>query len=138
MYKYYDKKDKRKIRILYYITFIMIIGAAMLSVHFTKVETPTKKEVVKFSFGFILIALMTVLTFGKSFKFIKFKGMSFFITFLILLFFKSIIDTLIITIGFLSIPLLFDDLIIRSFKTYLNWGKYQKTYLLYGERNEKV
>lgn len=139
MYRFYDKKDKRKIRILYYVMFLLMVAATLLSIHFTNAEIPSVKEGIKVGFGFVLIMIMVALAFAKSFDFIKFKGMSFFIIFLILLFFKSIIDTLIITIGFLSIPLLFDDLIIRSVKSYLNWGKYSKTYLVYmGGRNEKV
>lgn len=136
MYLSYDRKDKRKFRLSKLTVFLLIILMGYLSTVFSKIELPSLKEQLNFGSGLILILIVVVLAiFNRLSILFKVKSVGFLIVFLILLFFRYHIDTLVITTGLITIPLLLDDLVINNYFKYLNVTKYWDVYKHIGIRD---
>lgn len=136
MYLSYDKKDKRKFKLFKLTVFLLIILMGYLSTVFSKIELPSLKDQLNFGIGTILILIVVVLAiFNRLSILFKVKSVGFLIVFLILLFFRYHIDTLVITTGLITIPLLLDDLVINNYFKYLNVTKYWDVYKHIGIRD---
>lgn len=136
MYLSYDKKDKRKFKLSKLTVFLLIILMGYLSTVFSKIELPSLKDQLNFGIGTILILIVVVLAiFNRLSILFKVKSVGFLIVFLILLFFRYHIDTLVITTGLITIPLLLDDLVINNYFKYLNVTKYWDVYKHIGIRD---
>lgn len=136
MFVHYDKKDKFKLIAAKIFTFVFIGLMTFLAMRFSKVEVPELKNQVSLGLGFILIMIIAVLAiFNRINILFKIKSIAFLIIFLILLFFRSTIETLTIATGLITIPLLVDDLIINNYFKYLNIKKYWNFYKFVSERD---
>ena len=129
MFIHYQKKDKRKFLILKSLVFIGIILMALLSLRVSNLKLPTLEDKLSFGIGMIIIVLVVVLAFLNRIKAIfKIKSLGFLLTFIVLLLFPKIIDTLVVGVGLISIPLLLDDLVINNYFKYINITKYWNIY----------
>lgn len=129
MFIHYQKKDKRKFLILKSLVFIGIILMALLSLRVSNLKLPTLEDKLSFGIGMIIIVLVVVLAFLNRIKAIfKIKSLGFLLTFIVLLLFSKIIDTLVVGVGLISIPLLLDDLVINNYFKYINITKYWNIY----------
>lgn len=129
MFQKYDKKDKLKFIVLHLIVILGVIASGVLAIYLAGIELPTVEEKFKVGIGLILVGVVILLAFSNVVKvFVKLKSVGFLTAFLILLFLKNVINVLVITLGFVTIPLLFNDLVVRNYFRYLNMGKYWESY----------
>lgn len=136
MFLSYDKKDKRKFIFSKLFIFILIGMMGYLATHFSKIELPELKHQLSFSLGWILIVIVVILAlFNRLQSLFKIRSIGFLFVFLILLFFRYTIDTLVITIGLITIPLLIDDVVINPYFKYINMNKYWEKYKYIGSRD---
>lgn len=131
MFQRYDKKDKKVYLFLKSIVMFGIIISGLLSIKITNssLEIITETDKVKLSIGLILILIIVTLVFIKKIAFIiKIKSLGFLVVALLLFTLKAVIDTLIVTFLLISIPLIFDDLFVKTYFNYLNMSKYFNDY----------
>ena len=139
MFLKYDKKDKRKFIILNAIVLLGIIVMGYTAKVIANVELPTLtvEEKFKAGLGFIIILIIVIMAMFNVISIVfKFKSLGFVIAALILFLLKNVIDLLFITTFLVSIPLLFNDLVVRNYFKYLNMTKYFETYKHLVKRNE--
>ncbi len=137
MFLTYQKKDKIKFLTLKILVLALIVGSLFLAVYLKKIELPTMESKLSFGMGFMIALVVVVLAvFNRIRVLFKIKAIGFVTIFLILLLLKETMDTLIITIGLVTIPLVIDDIIINPYFKYLNITKYWETYRYVGERTE--
>lgn len=129
MFIHYQKKDKRKFLILKSLVLIGIILMALLSLRVSNLKLPTLEDKLSFGIGVIIIIIVVVLAFLNRIKVIfKIKSLGFLLTFIVLLLFSKVIDTLVVGVGLISIPLLLDDLVINNYFKFINITKYWNIY----------
>ena len=136
MFLSYDKKDKRKFILAKGFIFIFIGMMAYLATHFSKIELPELKHQISFGLGFLLILVVVILALlNRLQSLFKIRSIGFLLVFLILLLFRYTIDTLVITTGLTTIPLLIDDVVINPYFKYINMNKYWEKYKYIGSRD---
>lgn len=121
----YQKKDRQKLIISKIIIGLLIIGAGILSAHVNKLTLPTIEEKLSWGVGLGAVIFVVILAMFNRIKIlIRIKSLGFVIAFIILSLLRVGIDTLITTIGLISIPLLIDDLIIENYFKFIDIKKY--------------
>lgn len=136
MFLIYDKKDKAKFIFSKSLIFIAIILMGYASTFFSKISLPELKHQVSFRLGFLLILTVVILAmFNRLQALFKIRSIGFLVIFLILILFKYTIDTLIISIGLITIPLLIDDIAVNPYFKYINMNKYWDQYKYIGIRD---
>lgn len=113
MFYKFDSKHKRLYVLSKLFVFIAIVIMGVIAVKASGLELPTVEEQIKFGGGIVLVLVVVLMAMLNRLKTLfKIKSVGFILTFLILLSFSYTIDTLIWSIGLISIPLLVDDIII--------------------------
>lgn len=113
MFYKFDSKHKRLYVLSKLFVFLAIIIMGVIAVKASGLELPTVEEQIKFGGGIVLVLVVVLMAMLNRLKTLfKIKSVGFILTFLILLSFSYTIETLIWSIGLISIPLLVDDIII--------------------------
>lgn len=129
MFLKYDKKDKKIFIILHGLVLIGIIIAGIVSIQLNDLTIYTVEERFKIGTGVIIVSVIVALASLNVIKNIfKFKSLFFVITALILFLLKNVIDLLFMIFFTVSIPLLFNDLVVQNYFNYLNMTKYFDAY----------
>lgn len=137
MLRFYDKKDKIKFITLKIFVFILTIALGILAVKMAEVNLVTTKEKLQVGIGLSLIGILVIIALAGSLgKLIRTKSVGFIIGFIIFFLLRHVVDALVLGFGFLSIPLLLDDLVIRPYFKFLNMGKYWEDYKYMVARDE--
>ena len=131
MFLRYDKKDKRLFLILHSLVILGILGAGLLAVKYANLDLYTLNTDTKMQIGFgtVIVGIIVMSASFHNLKWLfKFKSVTFITAFASLFLLKSVIDILVITLGFVSIPLLFNDLFITPYFRVKNMTKYFDDY----------
>lgn len=137
MLKFYDKKDRIKFLILKAFVVVLTISLGFLAVKMADVNLVTMEEKLQVGIGLSLITVLIVIAlFGSLGKVIRTKSVGFVIGFIVFFLLRHVVDALTLGFGFLSIPLLLDDLMIRPYFKFLNMGKYWQDYKYMVKRDE--
>ena len=137
MFLKYDKKDKRKFILLNAIVLLGVIGMGYTAMTLAKVEFPSVEEKFKVGLGFVMIIAVVIMAMSNVISILfKFKSLGFVVAALILFLLKNVVDLLFLTTFLVSIPLLFNDLVVRNYFKYLNMTKYFEIYKHLVKRNE--
>ena len=114
MFYKFDSKHKTLYILSKLIIMVLIILMGILAVKLSGLELPTVSEQIKFAGGVVLIIVVVLMALLNRIRTLfKIKSLGFVLTFLILLAFSYTIETLVWSIGLISIPLLIDDIIIN-------------------------
>lgn len=101
----------------------------MLAAHITKLHLPKLEEKVSWGIGLISVAIVGVMAFMNRIKMLfKVKSVGFIISFIIFLLLSVAIETLVWSLGLVTIPLLIDDVIVNGYFKVLNVTKYWDSY----------
>lgn len=129
MWRKYDKKDKRKHFIMKSFVFIGVIFALILAANLGGLDAPTFKDKIEVGLGYgiiIVVGLFAVLERIKLLFKVKFIGwLILFIAFYIMHIHMSV---LLWSLGLVTIPLAYDDIIVRPYFKNLNFTKYWEYY----------
>lgn len=120
--QYYRLKTSRKVGFVFSKVGVLlgIVGASVGAFFASGVEFPTFESRLGFSVGILLISGVSMIAIlGRLKTLFKIKSIGWIVTFLILWSFSNIITLLVYTMGFISIPLIIDDLIITP-----SWNSY--------------
>lgn len=129
MFMKYNRKDQKKFLIYKGIILVLILLMAYAAIKLSKLNLPTLKEQVSFGIGVIMIILVVVLAlFNRIKSLLKIKSLGFVYAFIALLLLSFAIETLVIAVGLITIPLLIDDLLVNNYFRYLNVTKYWDYY----------
>lgn len=129
MFMKYNRKDQKKFLIYKGIILVLILLMAYAAIKLSKLNLPTLKEQVSFGIGVIMIILVVVLAlFNRIKSLLKIKSLGFVYAFIALLLLSFAIETLVIGVGLITIPLLIDDLLVNNYFRYLNVTKYWDYY----------
>lgn len=128
MFWKYTTEDKIKFIVskIFIISSLIIMG--LLSAHLTKLELPTLENKISWGIGWIIVIFIVILAILNRIKLLfKIKSLAFIVTFIILSLMRIGIDSLIITIGLVTIPLLIDDVFVTNYFKYLDYKVYGKS-----------
>lgn len=97
-----------------------IAGASVGAFFASGVQLPTMESKLSFSIGAILIVIIGIIAMlGKIKQLFKVKSIGWIVVFLITWAFSSVATLLVYTLGFVTIPLVIDDLIVSPL-----WNNY--------------
>lgn len=130
MFLHYQKKDKKKYILAKISIFVSILLMGMLAAHITKLSFPKFEESVSWGTGIIAVIVIIILAYFNRLKMLfRFKSIGFITFFIIFLLLSVAIETLVWSLGLISIPLLIDDIVINGYFNYINvtryWDKYK-------------
>lgn len=120
--QYYRLKTSKKVGFVFSKlgVVVAILGAAVGAFFASGVEMPTFESRLGFSAGILLIGGVSIIAImGRLKTLFKIKSIGWIVTFLIIWSFSHVITLLVYTLGFISIPLLIDDIIIMP-----SWNSY--------------
>lgn len=113
MFYKFDSKHKGLYILSKLIILLTIVLMGVIAIKLSGLELPTISEQMKFAGGIVLVLGVVLMALLNRIKTLfKIKSLGFVLIFLILLAFSYTIETLIWSIGLISIPLLIDDIII--------------------------
>lgn len=130
MWLHYDKKYKTRY-ILFKGLILMGIILALVGAYFkTGLKLPSLEHKLSFGFGFILLVVVGAMAFFNRIKLLfKVRSIGFLILFIMLLLLSVAMETLLWSLGLVSIPLIIDDLIVETYFKYVNityyWDKWK-------------
>lgn len=138
MFLIYDKKDKKRFLLLKGIVLLLLVVALFAAFAFGEIDAPEFTEQLKLGMGAMLLFVVFLLASFKMFgRIFKLTSAKFILAFAILFLLKEAIDVLVVGTFFMSIPLLFDDIIVENYFKYLHMNKYYEQYKFYMLRKEE-
>ncbi len=125
MFYKYNKKDKRKFIMMKAIVLAGIIIALLSAMLITKVKITSIPSGLKFTGGAIMIIFVGVLAvFNRIKELFKVKSLGFLYIAVALALLSQFIDVLIWSLFLVSIPLLFDDIVVYQYFKYIDITRY--------------
>lgn len=129
MFLHYQKKDRTRYLLAKISIFIGIVLMGMLAAHITKLSLPKIEQKFSWGIGIISVAVVIILAFFNRIKLLfRFKSLGFIVGFMILLLLSVAIETLVWSLGLISIPLLIDDVVVNGYFKYINATRYWTVY----------